>query len=577
MVGNRESIRLGAAETRYRYDDADQLLAAETGGRRIEFSYDELGRLVEERDGDSRRRIDYDGLGHPVRITVDRDGRQETIQAVFDGTGLLSSVVITDEDRRDERTRQASVRYQWSTGRIPQILTQRAEPALDDAGDDRAGRLNADFAYGYGRTFASWEHGAAAFHTDAFGSAIRTDDTEDWVQAHRYTVLGAPDDPDDGEEAGPRPPELPRFGYRGELARGPVVYLRGRCYDAALGRFTTRDPAYVLTGPSQARNPYVYANNDPLNLVDPLGTLAFGFDGLLAVLGLLGSGFAQDCDTGNCRHPANTLAEHTRCVQGKVCLWTRGFYDGVESALDGDDLALNTLWSTGQRERAAQALAIKKLSSNRIGFWGKAENFLRGILSWGGPPTPPRSQPNISQDVDWELGQRFQRPPYAAQIPGIRTDIVTGADKNPSWLFEVKRFYPGAEAEVAGQLLNYQLYAASVYDIDFAPGVELLTFVDTFTVNFDYYFFFTAGGTQVYVWGLGNQPGHIYFATDKDTNERVKARSAELLQPVLQNSLTLALVQDFESQYPTLPSPVKLAEPATVVGGPGAGDPEGAP
>ena len=139
MVGNRVSLRLGDAETHYRYDDADQLLAAETGGRRTEFRYDESGRLIEERDGDRGRRIDYDGLGHPVRITVDRDGQQETIDAVYDGTGLLSSVAITGQDRRDERARQASARYQWSPGRLPQILTQRAEPAVDNAEDDRAG------------------------------------------------------------------------------------------------------------------------------------------------------------------------------------------------------------------------------------------------------------------------------------------------------------------------------------------------------------------------------------------------------------------------------------------------------
>ena len=286
-----------------------------------------------------------------------------------------------------------------------------------------------------------------------FGSAIRTDDTEDWVQAGRYTVFGAPDEADDGEEDGPRPPELPRFGYRGELARGPVVYLRGRYYDAALGRFTTRDPAYVLTGPSQARNPYVYANNDPLNLVNPLGTLAFGFDGLLAVLGVLGSGFAQDCDTGNCRHPANTLAEHLRCVQGKVCLCTRGFYGGVESALDGDDLALNTLWSKGQRERAAQAVAIKKLNANRIGFWGKAENFVRGILSWGGPPTPPRSHPNVSQDVHWNSASASSGPrkPRASRASAPTS---SPGRTNPSWLFEVKQFYPGRKPRSRG---SYQI------------------------------------------------------------------------------------------------------------------------
>ena len=48
--------------------------------------------------GTAGRRIDYDGLGNPVRITVDRAGQQETIQAVFDGTGLLSSVVITGRE-----------------------------------------------------------------------------------------------------------------------------------------------------------------------------------------------------------------------------------------------------------------------------------------------------------------------------------------------------------------------------------------------------------------------------------------------------------------------------------------------
>jgi hypothetical protein len=40
---------------------------------------------------------------------------------------------------------------------------------------------------------------------------------------------------------------------------------------------------------------------------------------------------------------------------------------------------------------------------------------------------------------------------------------------------------------------------------------------------------------------------------------------------VLHNSLTLGLIADFQSQYPTLPSPIKLQEPVTVGGAPGDG------
>jgi RHS repeat-associated protein len=275
-VGNRTSLRHGATETRYRYDAADQLLASETSGRPTEYRYDSCGRLIEETAGDEHRVISYDGFGVPAAIARSRHDQRERIQTVFNGDGLLTSVRLTASREHRDDERAASVHYRWgSISQIPQIFAQRAEPGLDDAERDRAGRLNADFAYGYGRTFASWEHGSATFHHDAFGSAIRTEDTEAWVQAERYDPFGVPESAGQpgttpGDDV--RPPELPRFGYRGELAFGPLIYLRARFYDTPLGRFTTRDPLTTLTGPAQARNPYVYAANDPLRFIDPLGT-----------------------------------------------------------------------------------------------------------------------------------------------------------------------------------------------------------------------------------------------------------------------------------------------------------------
>ena len=113
-----------------------------------------------------------------------------------------------------------------------------------------------------------------------------TDDTADWVQAEHYDPFGVPEHAvsADADRRGARPPELPRFGYRGELALGPMLYLRSRFYDAPLGRFTSRDPVTTLTGPAQARNPYVYAANDPIRYTDPLGTFILVPGGRIAQL-----------------------------------------------------------------------------------------------------------------------------------------------------------------------------------------------------------------------------------------------------------------------------------------------------
>jgi YD repeat-containing protein len=91
----RHRTEPGDAETRYRYDEADQLLSAEAGGREIvRFSYDSSGRLTEEREGGRRRVIDYDGFGLPVGVTRMLGGRREHAQAVFNGDGLLSELQL---------------------------------------------------------------------------------------------------------------------------------------------------------------------------------------------------------------------------------------------------------------------------------------------------------------------------------------------------------------------------------------------------------------------------------------------------------------------------------------------------
>jgi RHS repeat-associated protein len=80
--------------------------------------------------------------------------------------------------------------------------------------------------------------------------------------------LGTPFGP-----SGPGGTRLPAFGYRGELALGPTIYLRARNYDSSLGRFTAPDPLLVPPEPGLPPNPYAYAASDPLNCTDPSGLL----------------------------------------------------------------------------------------------------------------------------------------------------------------------------------------------------------------------------------------------------------------------------------------------------------------
>jgi RHS repeat-associated protein len=294
VVGNRTRARRGDSITHYRYDVADQLIVRESHGLRTEYSYDTSGRLTEESIGEHCHRTSYDGFGRPVRITQHGQRPAQRTDLTYTGDNLLALLERTNTDADRDEERAASVRYRWSTESIPQILSQSALPRLDDADRDRPGRLDADFTYGYGRTFASWEHGTATFHTDVLGSNIHTEDTEPWVlAATHYDPFGSPDvrDEDDRERHGRSshfredverpllPPELPRFGYRGELAigsDGSLLYLRTRTYNTRLGRFTTPDPMAQMARPVAAVSPYAYADNNPINQSDPMGLWSIG-------------------------------------------------------------------------------------------------------------------------------------------------------------------------------------------------------------------------------------------------------------------------------------------------------------
>jgi RHS repeat-associated protein len=119
---------------------------------------------------------------------------------------------------------------------------------------------------------------------DSLGSVRQLADASgNIVQSYTYAPFG-----ELLAAQGTRSSALQYTGEQNDLDTG-LIYLRARWYDPATGRFTTRDPFPGFAVLPQTLHPYVYVNNNPVNLTDPSGEIAdifwdlaiFGVDLLL--------------------------------------------------------------------------------------------------------------------------------------------------------------------------------------------------------------------------------------------------------------------------------------------------------
>ncbi len=104
-------------------------------------------------------------------------------------------------------------------------------------------------------------------HTDGLGNVIALTDTFETVQrVYGYDAWGQPLGGFDYAEFTGKD----RARFKGALWLGPeleVYYMRARWYEPKTGRFLSEDPLGISTG----MNPYVYADDDPVNRRDPTG------------------------------------------------------------------------------------------------------------------------------------------------------------------------------------------------------------------------------------------------------------------------------------------------------------------
>lgn len=115
--------------------------------------------------------------------------------------------------------------------------------------------------------------------TDALGSVVALADTDgNKVDSYTYSPRGVRILAQSSE------PVAQPYRFAGNYQDPTGLYhLQARYYDANIGRFTQPDPS------GQEQNPYLYAEGDPVNRIDPNGTISL--TGVADALGPIGDGF----------------------------------------------------------------------------------------------------------------------------------------------------------------------------------------------------------------------------------------------------------------------------------------------
>ncbi|MEN6342197.1 MAG: RHS repeat-associated core domain-containing protein [Methanospirillum sp.] len=226
---NQMNQYLVSGATSYRYDNNGNMIEHTTGNQTCSYEYDIENRLVSIDDGNNQWRFEYDALGNRIRVTENGNVKRVTVEPI----GLHNIVAEYDA------TGNLTARYTYGLGLLSQIDPRGQEQyyLFDKLGHTTeivnvSGNVQNKYRYlPYGETL---------------------DETESIPNS--FTYLG-------------------EYGGVGDSSGLSFIHLR--YYSPQLGRFITEDPIYTpLT------NPYLYANNNPVDNIDPTGGAAVNTDGI---------------------------------------------------------------------------------------------------------------------------------------------------------------------------------------------------------------------------------------------------------------------------------------------------------
>ncbi len=278
-----ETMPFGAFTTNYAYDALDRL-ASESGSRySISYAYDAAGNLVQRVDPLGTVNYTYDAADQlqsrgSETFGYDLNGNLTTWQNSrgvynysYDYSNLLTGLTLpggtTFNATYDAFGRRLTIQGPAETHGF---LDDGLNPVLDGSTD--LSQVAARYLYGNGWLAARYtdQLGYTAFQGDALENVrYLLDNNGQPFDAYRYDAYGRPAQP-----AGIDPNPFRYVGQRSVYqSTTPVwpILMGWRAYDAASGRFLTRDPLNGDVRRPQSLNDYIYGLDNPIRYDDPTG------------------------------------------------------------------------------------------------------------------------------------------------------------------------------------------------------------------------------------------------------------------------------------------------------------------
>lgn len=252
--------------TTYSYDPNSRLLAeaiadSATGLSAVTYSWDNSGHLLErDRPGETLA-LGYDGVGRLTSAVVTRGAQQSTVLYRYD---YLNNLVHTVRDG------VATNHLVDSNRLVSQVVADT---------DYTTGAVTASYAYGNTPVSVTTSGGTFYFLADGQASTrLVVDSSGNVVAAYDFDAFGLPT----SSSGNTGVTDVQYAGERVDPTTG-LVQLRSRWLDPRTGRFTTRDTFEGFATEPQTRHPYIYAQENPVTQIDPLGTFEADIGCLLTI------------------------------------------------------------------------------------------------------------------------------------------------------------------------------------------------------------------------------------------------------------------------------------------------------
>ncbi|WP_047155348.1 DNRLRE domain-containing protein [Aneurinibacillus tyrosinisolvens] len=243
-VGNRMSKTSGTATTNYQYNNLNQLVNRTGADGAAAYQYNEKGELTAK----GNTKFDWNTDGKVVKI-INPDG--STVEFTYDAQGRRVQKIV--KNAAGTVTKQLKYEYEDATGNL---LTETDVLA------------NTTISYNYnaaGDLMSQTQGGKTYYYNyDGQGNVVSlTDSTGTVVVSYSYDAWGQK-----VNKTGTLYNPITSRGYYYD-EESKLYYLFNRYYDAEDGRFLSKDTIEPIN-----QNLYVYAENDPINKVDPDGNYA---------------------------------------------------------------------------------------------------------------------------------------------------------------------------------------------------------------------------------------------------------------------------------------------------------------